>query len=1487
MKMIEGLRELIKLLNIKNKKGIDPFKIHIWIGFVFSNIVFITLSLIFYLLYKEIFDPVYEDFSIILILILMDSILVSSAFIYVFHQLIINNKYILNKFEDSKQNLIKLEESEKRYKSIYFNTPVMMHSLDMDNKIVDVNIKWLQETGYSRKEVVGKKITDFMTDESRELAKTKFFPLFWEQGHIKDVAYDLICKDGSIINVLFNCDLASHVFGEKITLSVVYNITNQVEVEKKIKRRDTLLEAVASASNELLSTHNLDESINNVLEILGNATDADRVVIFKYQKGDKYDNSTISYSYEWKIDRIEPEIDNPALKNLPFTMLGQKIYETFTKRKPFYSIVKDIDDELLRDFLTNYGMLSLLLVPIFVDDKFWGFIGFDDFTSPRVWNKSEVSLLEAVSQSIASAVIRSQIIDELEENRENLEKRVIQRTIEISKANEELKASIEENDIIANQLEEERNQLLAIFDSIEHVIYVADLDNYEILYINDYTKQLFGDDLIGRKCFEVFHDELSTCKFCKNDKLKSSENNTIFYEFFNQKISKHVRIMDKIIKWKDGRKVKLELAIDVTKSKEAEQELSRIIDELEFQTKALDEAATLDISDHEGKIIYVNDKFLDTFGYSRKEIYGDDHRMITSKQNRNDLFKDINKTIYNGEVWKGEVRYTTKYGKDIWADTTIVPFMDKNGVTKQVTIINDVTDYKMLLEEQRKLFRAVEQSPASIVVTNKDAIIEYVNPFFTKLTGYTKEEAIGKNPRILQSGLIEDQVYKDLWDTITSGKEWKGNLLNKKKNGELFWEAVSISPVFNDNDEITHYVAIKEDVTYKKEAEIKLEKSNSLYRTTLDAINEGVIAFDLGGRINSYNNRFLKLFDLNDDSIAFYKTNFDLFEFLSSKVMDSDGFFYRMKQIIESNNEEEAEVLYLKNENVYELSRKPQRLSGSIIGYVWSFRDVTKRNKAEDKLLWYTKDLEFAKLSLEEQKFKLEETVDELKAAKNEAEMATKTKSEFLANMSHEIRTPMNAILGFTQLLEEGNLSQKQRTYLNAITSSGKNLLRLINDILDLSKIEAGKLELSPEVVNIKKVITEIKDIFIVKAEEKEIDLIIDITDNIHENLYLDEVRLRQILFNLVGNSIKFTEDGFIRIGIRTQAIDENDSVVDLTIEVEDTGIGISEDQQDEIFESFRQQSGQSTRKFGGTGLGLAITKRLVEMMHGEIKLKSMKDEGTVFSIVIKDVEVDNSQSSYEIIDESKVNVKNVLFSKSKVLVVDDILVNRILIKSYLEDYDFEIFEATNGKEAITEAAKNKPDLILMDIKMPLMNGYDAANEIRKMDDLKNTKIIALTASVFFDKDFNEDKVSSFDGFLTKPILKESLIVNLMEHISNKNQDDKDLIQKDTLLQEDEIEIDGMDEIAPEKMKTIIDVLKNEMMFIWEDNRKTGIVEKIKEFASHIEVIGADNNINILKKYGNKLFTEANEFDFERFPRTLDKYPEIITMLEEAFNKKI
>ncbi|MCP5007606.1 MAG: AAA family ATPase [Planctomycetes bacterium] len=396
---------------------------------------------------------------------------------------------------------------------------------------------------------------------------------------------------------------------------------------------------------------------------------------------------------------------------------------------------------------------------------------------------------------------------------------------------------------------------------------------------------------------------------------------------------------------------------------------------------------------------------------------------------------------------------------------------------------------------------------------------------------------------------------------------------------------------------------------------------------------------------------------------------------------------------------------------------------------------------------------------------------EELAIAKKEADEANQSKSVFLANMSHELRTPLNAIIGFSDILGSSIPDPKHKDYLDCISTSGGSLLTLINEILDLSKIESGKIELEYSPVSLTKMFNETKLLFEQKTYKKGVELILNISSAIPEALLLDGKRLRQILINLVGNAVKFTENGSITLTADCEYLDyQSKSVIKLNISVADTGVGIPESQQLNIFDAFEQVKGQSAEKYGGTGLELAITERIVETMGGSITLESVVGHGSTFIVEIKDVEVaavlglDTDQD--RIFDFNAIS-----FVPARMLIVDDIEYNRELLKTYLESYGFELDEAANGREAIENIRNQEPDLVLLDMKMPEMDGYEALAILKNDEHLKHIPIVAVTA---FALKMDEERISKIcDGYLSKPVKKGELIKEMMKYLPHTVKENK------------------------------------------------------------------------------------------------------------------
>jgi PAS domain S-box-containing protein len=681
-----------------------------------------------------------------------------------------------------------------------------------------------------------------------------------------------------------------------------------------------------------------------------------------------------------------------------------------------------------------------------------------------------------------------------------------------------------------------------------------------------------------------------------------------------------------------------------------------------------------------------------------------------------------------------------------------------------VYLRKEITKRKKIEQELLTLSVAIEQSPTSIVIADLNANLRYVNPRFSEVTGYSAEEVLGKNPRILQSGLTTKKTFDELWDTLTQGRVWHGELINQRKNGEAYWEEAHIAPVKNAAGLTTHYVGIKIDISERKSIQQQLSENEAFINCVIDSLTAHIAVLDAEGMIVMVNHAWRKFamenglpeachhtvgtnyFEVCQKS--FTENNFQeaitvqygimavlagtrehfYYEYPCHSPTEQRWFYMRVLPLQEKNKgvvishdnitERKLMELELEKNNLelqhyfnqpfigmlsadthkktlsvnqrfcdmlgYSLEEMQtidwgklthpddlpmnqayleQAMRGEIDAY-----EMEKRYIHKDRH-WIYVELAvkcvrlpngepdyFIGMMQDITKRKLAEIA--LVDAKEKAIAASQAKSEFLANMSHEIRTPMNAILGFSDILSGLITDNSQLHYLNAIKSSGKTLLQLINDILDLSKIEAGRLELNYAPLEIKAILNDIGMIFKQKLVEKSIELSIEVEANLPTQLFLDEIRLRQVLLNILGNAAKFTHHGFIRITARYQQIPASQQI-DLWIDIEDSGIGIQTDQLESIFSAFTQQKQQSNC-YGGTGLGLTISKRLVEMMAGTISVRSQLGKGSCFSIHLPEVEV--CPEANLLAEKRILTIKNEHFQAATVLIVDDIEFNRLVM---------------------------------------------------------------------------------------------------------------------------------------------------------------------------------------------------------------------------------
>jgi len=656
--------------------------------------------------------------------------------------------------------------------------------------------------------------------------------------------------------------------------------------------------------------------------------------------------------------------------------------------------------------------------------------------------------------------------------------------------------------------------------------------------------------------------------------------------------------------------------------------------------------------------------------------------------------------------------------------------------------------------------------------TDVDGNITYVSRAFCKISGYEEKDLIGKNHRIIKHPDNDKSLYEDLWKTITSGKTWRGVIKNRKKNGDYYWSQSIIEQDYDNNGNVIGYIIIRNDVTAKVELEefnANLEKIVKSRTEELSILNiQQKTIFDTATiGIIMYKDRAINL--INDEACKMlgYKEE-ELIGNTSRHFCEDDETYNRIikqYEIVKKGEIASWEQKVIRKDGsafIAKINLKAKDLNDLSKGVVATINDVTLEHKA----------------------------LEDIKEAKKMAENTTKAKSEFLANMSHEIRTPMNAIIGMSYLALGTELDNKQKAYIQKIENAAKNLLVIVNDILDFSKIEAKSMTLEHKEFYLESVLEDLMDMFVFKIQQKKLQLLLSIDRQTPSTLVGDSLRLTQILINLVGNAVKFTQEGEIIVCVKV--IDKFKDRIRLKFEVKDSGIGLSYEQIEKLFVPFQQADGSTTRTYGGTGLGLSICKNLVNLMGGKIGVDAKLGEGSTFFFDINLGLGKNNNHflenniSKELLTPSNLhdallsafgkktakynNYNNIAKSigGGVVLIVEDNHQNQEVTKELLEKVGVITEIASNGMEALEMLKENEYDAVLMDCQMPVMDGYEATQKLREIDDFKDIPIIAMTANSM-QSDKEKCILVGMDDIVTKPINVNNFYKTLVEWVKPKN----------------------------------------------------------------------------------------------------------------------
>jgi two-component system, sensor histidine kinase len=580
-----------------------------------------------------------------------------------------------------------------------------------------------------------------------------------------------------------------------------------------------------------------------------------------------------------------------------------------------------------------------------------------------------------------------------------------------------------------------------------------------------------------------------------------------------------------------------------------------------------------------------------------------------------------------------------------------------------------------------------------------------------KLLGYTADELIGKEITEIE-GALADVFF---WEEVRNGGRPElqdAESLYRRVDGEMLYTSRSVFVPPSAPD----YIVIRARViSTEKKAEEELALMTSQLRATLEATADGILVRDRQGGISNMNRRFSQMWHIPDELLLRHEDG-RLLNFIGSQVVHPEGYEHSLNDTHPDSEDESFEALALADGRMFECKSRPARHGEQIIGRVYCFTDVTRRHQTEQALI----------------------------ATRDAATAASRAKGEFLAMMSHEIRTPMNGILGMAQLLQSTPLNAEQYEYVHTMHSSGEALLAIINDILDYSKIEAHKLQLEATPFRLDTLLSDLGGLFMVQASEKGLSYTTEIAPQTPLGLSGDPVRLRQILVNLIGNAIKFTQHGGIAIRIYASNINETNARLHFT--VKDSGIGISADKQDHIFTPFEQADMSTTRRFGGTGLGLSISRMLCELMEGKIGVNSTPGQGAEFWFEVNIGIHSESLPSAEHSCPTGLPVP----ASAKVLVVEDNNVNVLVLNNLLKKIGAtQITTSHNGCEALQACSEDDFDVIFMDTHMPEMDGLEATRALRARG--QGMYIIGVSADAM-QSDRTVALAAGMNDYITKPV---------------------------------------------------------------------------------------------------------------------------------------
>ena len=757
------------------------------------------------------------------------------------------------------------------------------------------------------------------------------------------------------------------------------------------------------------------------------------------------------------------------------------------------------------------------------------------------------------------------------------------------------------------------------------------------------------------------------------------------------------------------------------------------------------------VADRAGRIIEVNDAFCTISGYSRAELIGNNHRIVNSSEQAREFWVEMWADISSGKPWRREVCNRAKNGTLYWVDTLVAPLLGADGrVEKYISIRTDISRSKA---DALKLLGSLSDSQALLSTLHQHSIVSVadragriteVNDAFCAISGYSREELIGSNHRVVNSGEQADEFWVEMWDEISSGRPWRREVCNRAKNGSLYWVDTLVAPLQGADGLVEKFISIRTDISRSKADALKLRTALREGQALLNTLHLHAIVSvaDRAGRITEVNDAFCGISGFSRAELIGANHR------IVNSGQQSSEFWVEMWDDISNGRPWRREVCNrAKDGSFYWVDTVVAPLMGAdgkVEKYISIRTDISAHKQAQ--------------LSLQ--------------AAKESADEANRSKSDFLANMSHELRTPMNAILGMLSLLLKTDLNKRQRDYSSKTQAAARSLLGLLNEILDFSKIEAGKMTLDPQPFRFDQLLRDLSVILAANLGAKKLEVLFDIDPALPRLLVGDAMRLQQVLINLSGNAIKFTAQGAVVLTVKVEQ--QHDAAVTLQIGVRDSGIGIAPENHARIFSGFSQAEASTTRRYGGTGLGVAISQRLVALMGGELQLQSALGEGSLFFFSLTlplATAADLAQeaaSERELAQASEPEQALALSAAEAcglcVLVVDDNPQAREVLGRMCAALGWAVDVAASGAEALQKIAAQAQagqayQALFIDWMMPDLDGWQTCQRVKALA-LSSPPLLIVMVSAN-DRELlaqrSPQEQAGLDGYLFKPVTRSML----------------------------------------------------------------------------------------------------------------------------------